>query len=472
LRHVAVYLLDPGGELVPVGVPGELYVGGPGVSLGYLNQPRLTADRFGPDPFGVPGGRLYRTGDLARWRPDGALEFLGRVDRQVKIGGFRVEPGEVEAAPWQQPVSDSYAPPASPAEETMVTIWQDVLGIERIGIHDNFFDIGGDSISAISVVAAAEVFGVNITLRDIIEAQTVARLCGSETSEISPETTAQAAPARELPVPTRALVAIKPTGHRRPIFCVHPSGGSVRPYEKLSRWLPIDQPLYAFQAVGLTDNLDPMRSVEESARLYLAEMKTVQPHGPYTILSFSGGGVFAIELARLLRSDDEVVAPLVLIEPVFPDRQAFIHFRQGLKMHRLGSLLQDELAQPDIPSHTRTRLENEFTALLSNEAFNDADRSLGAKLPWHTWRAMAEAFYRYRPHSYQGRLHLVVTPECLASSPESDVVGTSFETYLSSWKSIAGEVIVHQSAGAHRTMFGEPYVRTLAQDILSIIEQE
>jgi amino acid adenylation domain-containing protein len=120
--NVTVHVLEPSGIRAPVGVPGELFVGGAGVSRGYLNRAALTAERFVPDPFGAPGARLYRTGDRGRWRSDGTLEFMGRVDQQVKVHGFRIEPGEVEAALRRHPG----------VRECAVVVREDVGGDRRL----------------------------------------------------------------------------------------------------------------------------------------------------------------------------------------------------------------------------------------------------------------------------------------------------------------------------------------------------
>ncbi|MFD4658683.1 amino acid adenylation domain-containing protein [Kitasatospora sp. NPDC058444] len=132
LGNLRIHLLDPAGAPVPVGVPGEIHIGGVGVTRGYANRPGLTAERFVPDPFGPAGGRLYRTGDLARYLPDGSLVFLGRTDEQVKIRGYRIELGEIEAALCAQPgvarAAVTVRGGGTDAELAGYLVWQDRPG--------------------------------------------------------------------------------------------------------------------------------------------------------------------------------------------------------------------------------------------------------------------------------------------------------------------------------------------------------
>jgi len=253
---VRAYVLDPYGGLAPEGVTGELCLAGSGLARGYLGRPELTAVRFAPDPFGgAAGARLYHTGDLARFRAGGALEFLGRADRQVKIRGIRIELGEIEAALAAQPAvreavvlarpfrsalrlvayvvladgSDLDAidaiktalrrrlpdamvpaawvvlpalpltaqgkidrralpepemptgaaaqiPPANAVEAALAQVVAGVLGLPRVGVHDNFFALGGDSILSIQVVTQARRLGIALTPTQLFQQQTVAQM--------------------------------------------------------------------------------------------------------------------------------------------------------------------------------------------------------------------------------------------------------------------------------------------------------
>jgi amino acid adenylation domain-containing protein/non-ribosomal peptide synthase protein (TIGR01720 family) len=255
LGNVQAYILDDELRPVPTGVAGELHLGGAGVARGYINRADATAEKFIPNPFSDSGERLYKTGDRARYLSDGQIEFLGRVDNQVKIHGYRIEPGEIESAlrdhkdvttsvviaredrrgarqlvaylvtrqkltsadlrtflnhrlpDYMVPTSfvflerlpltpngkldrnalpapdhlqsdgdRVFTPPRNEVEKMLAQIWSDVLGLERVGVHDNFFDLGGDSILSIQIVARANQAGLKLTPRQLFQHQTVAEL--------------------------------------------------------------------------------------------------------------------------------------------------------------------------------------------------------------------------------------------------------------------------------------------------------
>ncbi|HEU4561402.1 MAG TPA: AMP-binding protein, partial [Longimicrobium sp.] len=247
--NTALYVLDAAGRPAPVGVPGELYIGGVQVARGYQGRPAMTAERFVPDPFSPDGGaRLYRTGDRARWRADGAIEYLGRLDFQVKVRGFRIELGEIEAAlrghesvtdcvvmaraeageqrlvayvvgvadaealrahvrrslpeymvpsafvfldalpltvngkldrkalpvPELASAEERYVAPRTPVEEVLAGIWAEVLRLERVGVHDSFFDLGGHSLLIMRLLARIQAtFDLDISIRTVFSKPTL-----------------------------------------------------------------------------------------------------------------------------------------------------------------------------------------------------------------------------------------------------------------------------------------------------------
>jgi amino acid adenylation domain-containing protein len=509
VANTRILLLD--GGLVPAGVPGELCIGGDCLAQGYLSRPDLTAERFMPDPF-ADGERLYRTGDLARWHRDGNLEFLGRTDQQLKIRGFRVEPGEIEAVLAAHPAVREAAvvarqdpgtsarrlvaylatqgtvtagelraavrerlpdymvpsafhflealpltpsgkidrrglpdmeaaggetgsvPPRTPLEEEIVGIWRQVMGVERVGVHDNFFDLGGHSLLAVRLLARIRrQLGCDLPLASLFAGPTIAH---------------QAAAIGREPVSDTPLVALRSSGKQRPLFLVHPVGGSVFCYTELARILGPDQPVYGLQSLE-TDG-----TLEEMAAAYLEALRAVQPEGPYRLGGWSMGGVVAFEMARQLNGQVEQLAVLDVPAPGRGNgavdegtlRAWFARDLAGLQ----GKPLPEGLGglSADTPLSEAFSRVQELGLLPEGLDFTAAARR------FEIFRANLRRIERYAAHPYPGRLQLFRAEASHFDDPADPTLG---------WGALAaGGVEIQQLPGNHWAIVSPPAVEAVA----------
>jgi thioesterase domain-containing protein len=199
-------------------------------------------------------------------------------------------------------VSRPYEEPASQLEHAIAQIWQEMLDVAHVGRHDNFFELGGHSLLAVRMVHLLhKQFNLRVTLRDLFEQPTLQGFAGQAEREATSGG-------------FRSLVPIRATGHKRPLFLVHPSKGEIGYVYSLARWLDKDLPVYGLAAEGLAADRQPLHSIEEMAALYISEIRQVQPRGPYRIGGWSSGGIVAYEMANQLAGADERVEFLGLID--------------------------------------------------------------------------------------------------------------------------------------------------------------
>src|SRR5690348_13949211 len=419
IANTQIYVLDARRQPVPPGVAGEIWIGGDGVADGYQEQPELSAERFVPNPFvdgdaAASNARMYRTGDLGALRA-GVLHFLGRADDQIKLRGYRIEPGDIEAAALSVPgVREAVAVarefsatdkrlvlyiagnpevpkvrerlrrglpgymlpqhievlealpktpngkidrkalpmpsalagmspvevarperPIGQLERAFMQLWRELLRVREVRLDDNFFDLGGDSLLAVRVFQRAqELTGINLPLSTLVGAPTVAgqaaafRAAGAKEPDDR-----QAAPgcASAADDPWRLLVPLQPRGDLPPLFCVHAVGGNVLGYKPLAQALGEDRPFYGIQAVGLDGTTPPLQSLPAMAARYCAEIRTLQPRGPYFLAGRSMGGMIAYEIARQFHEQGERIALLALFDTYGPGNHHF-------ELQRAGSL--------------------------------------------------------------------------------------------------------------------------------------
>lgn len=525
---VEAFILNEQLLLVAPGDAGELYLGGRCLARGYLRQPDLTKERFIPHPFSSdPAERLYKTGDQARLNKDGDLLFLGRIDEQVKVSGFRVELGEIEAALAQHPGiqqavvnlwedanrekrlaaylvaakgsrpditelrtflrrklpdymlpaafvwlksvplssngkvdrkalptpeelnQEHRGPIAAPTDALQIqlkNIWESVLRIQPIGMRDNFFDLGGDSLLAVALFCEIEIkLGKDLPLSMLLQYPTIEQLAAAIREE-------------DWSRPWSSLVPIRQGGSGRPFFCVHAAGGNVLNYFDLARRIGVDRPFYGVQAYGLVGKQEPHRSVEEMAAHYLREIRGIQPEGPYLIGGESFGGIVAFEMARQLLADNHVVPVLILLDATAgPDHlgplRDKIAERTRVMMH---------LPTRDRPRYLLNQLRSVGPAIAARMRRSQAASRDYATKATNTvpdiGRINDEAHRKYVPAFYPGRALLFRARE-------------SFWTEDLGWGKLVGRLEVKEVPGTHFDFITEPNVQHLAEELRIVLRE-
>ena len=418
-----VYVLDADMNPLPVGVSGELYLGGECLARGYHRQPGLSAERFVPDPFCAGGGRMYRTGDRVRLRECGLVDYLGRLDQQVKIRCFRIELGEIEARLRQcEGVQDAavkvlesatgkqlvgyvvaapnagleralkehlqaqlpdymvpthivalarfplsangkldrralpepplaqgqYRAPRNALEQALAVIWQEVLGLEQVGIDDNFFELGGDSLQVLKVISRVRnqpQLGISLKLRDLMQKPCIAELSGFE-----PPVSARS--------PDPLLALNSRVNHVPPLFCLHAGFGTVFDYEPLARKLDGRRSVYGVQCRMLLDPQWQDESLQAMAQAYAERIRQQQASGPYYLLGWSLGGALTLLVAQALEAQGQQVAFAGLVDSYVAgtaqasdereDVQDFLRFVLGLSEAEAQTVVGDAGAEAAI----------------------------------------------------------------------------------------------------------------------------
>ena len=433
LANLTGRVVDPAGRPCPIGVAGELWIGGVGVAAGYWHRDDLTRERFIRDPFngktigktagmaiGNVNGRLsdeeriYRTGDLVVCLDQGDLRHLGRMDQQVKVRGHRIELGEIEAAIEANPavaecvcavrtdpggearivayarcrealdvlalladvgrtLPDYMVPqhvvtlaslpllpngkvdrkslpepawsvharidapteaPETAVETALAAIWAEVLKIDRIGRHDDFFDLGGHSLTAMRVLTRIEkTFGRRLRVASLFEAPTLQGQAQLIERLALPEATSAS-----------AVVPIQAGGTRPPIFFVSGYGGPILLLQKLARELGPDQPLLLLDFAALT-GAGESDTIEAAARALVAHMRIRQPEGPYHLAGYSLGAPIVYEMGQQLMAAGQSVPMLAMLDRFAPghppspsfSRRVLLHLREATRRGPRGA---------------------------------------------------------------------------------------------------------------------------------------
>jgi thioesterase domain-containing protein/acyl carrier protein len=344
--------------------------------------------------------------------------------------------------------------PRDPLEAQLATIWSELLGVYPVGITDRFMDLGGDSALAVSLVSRIEDrLGRKLPMVALFHEPTVEYLADLLRRPAgSPE--------------ENSLVPIQPQGPRRPLYCIHPAGGTVFCYLELARFLDDDQPVYGLQAQGIDGVLAPHTSVEEMAEHYVKAIRLQQERGPYLICGWSSGGIIAFEVARQIEEQGEDVDVLALFDAGMhdPEEGSFDEndLLPMLMMMFPGESKEKTQALQKAPAEEQLAYFQKRAELAQLVVAGAAASQ--AQNVYQVFQANMEAITQYRPKPYRGKITLFRATEHTTPMHKDPHLG---------WGRWAGDrVDVYEVPGNHVTMFRPPIIKIVAEHLTACLARD
>ena len=411
----------------------------------YANHPLLT--RMAADL--LPDFKRYLEARLPPYMVPSSILLLDRLPTtsQGKVDRRALPPPSGLRPQW----SGNFEAPRDRIEAVIASIWERLLGVQPVGVRDNFFDLGGHSMIAVRVMAEIEeACGQKLPLITLFQDPTVAHLADRIRRRAGHESLSP-------------LVPISPKGSRPPLFCIHPAGGTVFCYRELAEQLDDDQPVYGLQARGLEGETEAVDCFVRMAADYIKAIREVQSRGPYCLAGWSLGGNIAFEIARQLTQEGESVAMLAIIDatcvpPDRPPRESdFLPVLMGLFPDQDLPMLE-QLKQLAPEEQLGTFLERAREARLVPP---DADTTQSRDL-FAVFQANLKAMLDYRPGPYPGKVTLLRASEQLPLMTDDPQLG---------WGQLAAAVEVHEIPGDHVHMVRSPQVKALSATLDECLRQ-
>jgi thioesterase domain-containing protein/acyl carrier protein len=366
-------------------------------------------------------------------------------------------------AGFERPDLDSdYAEPNTQVERKIAAIWQDLLGVADVGIDDSFFDLGGHSLIAVRLFAQVKkAYNVDLPISVLFEAPTIRKIADLIEAQIGPQDEGADAPTPK--AVDRRFTHIVPmhegtAGDKQPFFLVAGMFGNVLNLRHLAHLIGADRPFYGLQARGLYGDQKPHSSIEDAATDYIAELREVQPSGPYMLGGFSGGGITAYEMARQLEAMGEHVSLIVLLDTPLPTRRPLELidrlYIQGAELKRGGILYPFRWIARRVAWEISKRRHSEATQTQEHQ-FHNAEIEA----------AFLEAVGSYEVRAWNGNLHLYRPPlvgHWTVSGGKQINSERAYVLHDNDWTQHAPNVEVTEVPGDHDSMVLEPNVRVLA----------